>query len=77
MPVTITVRAVPDEVRDVLAARAALAGKSLQEYLSAELENLASRPSVLEAVMRARARARTYPPVSPADLMADLDVDRR
>ena len=77
MPVTITVRAVPDEVRDVLAARAALAGKSLQEYLSAELEALASRPSVLEAVMRARARARTYPPVDPADLMADLDADRR
>jgi antitoxin FitA len=77
MPVTITVRAVPDEVRDVLAARAALAGKSLQEYLSAELETLASRPSVLEAVMRARARARTYPPVGPADLMADLDADRR
>ena len=72
MPVTITVRAVPDEVRDALAARAALAGKSLQEYLSAELETLASRPSVLEAVMRARARARTYPPVGPADLMADL-----
>ena len=77
MPVTITVRAVPDEVRDVLAARAALSGRSLQEYLSAELEALASRPSVLEAVMRARTRARTYPPVGPPDLMADLDADRR
>ncbi len=35
MSVAITVRGVPDEVRDELAARAARAGQSLQEYLRA------------------------------------------
>ncbi|MBT2517705.1 antitoxin [Streptomyces sp. ISL-90] len=77
MPVTITIRAVPDEVRDELAARAARGGQSLQEYLSGELEALAARPSALEAVMRARTRARTYPPFGAADLLADIDADRR
>lgn len=75
MPVTITIRAVPDEVRDELAARAARSGQSLQEYLSGELEALAARPSALEAMMRARMRARTYPPLDAAELLADLDAD--
>ncbi|SFR83545.1 hypothetical protein SAMN05428970_2821 [Agromyces sp. CF514] len=77
MPVTITVRAVPDDVRDELAARAARAGQSLQEFLSAELAALASRPSLAEAVLRARRDAAHYPPIGPADLIADLDADRR
>ena len=77
MPVTITIRAVPDDVRDTLAARAAQAGKSLQEYLSGELAALASRPSSIEAVARARLRARAYPVIGPADILSDLDADRR
>ena len=43
---SITVRNVPDDVRDELAARAARAGRSLQEHLRVELIQLASRPSV-------------------------------
>ena len=35
MPVTITIRNVPDDVRNRLAARAAGSGRSLQEYLKA------------------------------------------
>lgn len=77
MPVTITVRAVPDDARDGLAARAASLGMSLQEYLRAELVTLASRPSVREAVDRARARARSYPPLEASELLADLDAERR
>ncbi|WP_127794466.1 hypothetical protein [Agromyces sp. LHK192] len=77
MPVSITVRAVPDEVRDELAARAARAGQSLQEFLSAELAAIASRPSLREAVLRARIDARHYPPIGPIDLITDLDADRR
>jgi antitoxin FitA len=34
MPVAITIRNVPEEVRDELAARAARSGRSLQEYLA-------------------------------------------
>ncbi|WP_395245504.1 hypothetical protein ACGGZK_06745 [Agromyces sp. MMS24-K17] len=77
MPVTITVRAVPDEVRDELAARAARAGQSLQEFLSAELAAIASRPSPLEAILQARRDARHYPAIGPVDVIADLDADRR
>ncbi|MET1043252.1 MAG: hypothetical protein ABWX59_03895 [Microbacteriaceae bacterium] len=77
MAVTITIRAVPDEVRDELAARAAHSGRSLQEYLSAELIALASRPSPIEAIARARARAAHYPAVEPAELLNDIDADRK
>jgi hypothetical protein len=77
MSVTVTIRSVPDDVRDELAARAARAGQSLQEYLSAELAALASRPSVAEAMLRIRGRAAHYPPLEVSELLADVDADRR
>lgn len=52
MSVQITIRDVPDRVRDELAARAALQGKSMQEYLRAELERLVARPSLDLAMAR-------------------------
>jgi plasmid stability protein len=45
MPVSVTIRGVPDETRDELAARAARAGQSLQEYLRGQLTELAAKPS--------------------------------
>ncbi|MHB1488080.1 MAG: FitA-like ribbon-helix-helix domain-containing protein [Acidimicrobiales bacterium] len=42
--VAITIRDVPDETRDQLAARAAATGRSLQEYLRNQLIELARRP---------------------------------
>ena len=45
MPVSMTIRDVPDETRDELAARAARAGQSLQEYVRAQLNEFARRPS--------------------------------
>lgn len=48
--VALTIRNVPDEVRDELAARAARSGRSLQGYLAAALTDLASRPSVEDVV---------------------------
>ncbi|WP_369134625.1 hypothetical protein [Modestobacter sp. I12A-02662] len=42
MPVSITIR-LPDEVHDVLTARAARAGQSLQQYLRTQLAALADR----------------------------------
>jgi plasmid stability protein len=54
---SITVRDVPNEVRDELAARAARAGRSLQEHLRAELIELARKPTVDEILARARARS--------------------
>jgi plasmid stability protein len=46
MPVSITVRDVPDEVRDELAARAARAGMSLTAYLRTQLVEAATREDV-------------------------------
>ena len=46
MSVQLTIRDVPEQVRDELAARAALQRKSMQEFLRCELERIASRPSL-------------------------------
>jgi antitoxin FitA len=58
MSIQITIRDVPEKVRDELAARAALQGKSMQEYLRAELERLAGKPSVEVWLERVRKRKR-------------------
>jgi len=78
MPVAITIRNVPDEVRDELAARAARSGRSLQEYLAAQLAEMAARPDVAGAIATARARARgSARLLDPKDILADRDADRR
>ena len=76
MTVNITIRNVPDHVRDELAARAAASGRSLQEYLSRELASLVARPSAAEAILRAREHAATLPLMS-SSVLDDLDADRR
>ena len=74
----ITVRNVPDEVRNELAARAARYGRSLQEYLLHQLVEMASQPSLDEVITRARARlAATRTRLDPAEIVAARDADRR
>jgi len=74
---SITVRHVPDDVRDVLAARAARAGRSLQEHLRAELIELARKPSVEEVLGRARSRTRaTSSSLPAARILHYRDPDR-
>ena len=78
MSVQITIRDVPDPVRDELAARAALQGKSMQEYLRAELERLAARPPVervLERIRERKTMAGTR--LSPEEILTHRDADRR
>lgn len=78
MPTSITIRNVPDEVRDELASRAALGGKSLQEHLLAELVELASRPSVAALMQRVQARKQATGSRMPAEkIVGHLDKDRR
>jgi antitoxin FitA len=78
MSVAITIRNVPDEVRDELAARAARSGRSLQEYLLGQLADLVARPSVEDVVARARARVHaTGTRLDPSQIVADRDADRR
>jgi plasmid stability protein len=78
MTVAITVRDVPDGVRDELAARAARAGQSLQEYVRAMLVDAASRPSVADVIARARTRVdATGVQLDAASILAARDADRR
>jgi len=78
MPVAITIRNVPDAVRDELAARAARSGRSLQEYLTRQLTELASRPSVEDVVTAARQHAQAASrTLEAAEILADRDAERR
>jgi plasmid stability protein len=78
MATAITVRNVPEEVRDELAARASRSGRSLQEFLLNHLTQVASRPSVEEVIGRARERARlTGSGMNVASILSDRDAGRR
>lgn len=78
MGVAITVREVPSPVRDELAARAARAGMSLQEYLRGMLIQAAGRPAVDDVIARARARVDiTGSRIDTAAILAARDADRR
>lgn len=78
MAVTITVRNVPEHVRDELAARAAGEGRSMQEFLMQHLIEFTSCPPLGDVVARARARARTTGTrLAARDILAARDEDRR
>jgi antitoxin FitA len=77
MPVSMTIRDVPDETRDVLAARAARAGQSLQEYVRAQLNGLAAHPEPDELWDRVRHRLRATGTHVPTDFILEAkDLDR-
>jgi hypothetical protein len=78
MPVAITIRNVPDDVRDELSARAARTGRSLQEYLVGQLTHLARRPAIEDVIARARSRASaTGTVLDPDEILGARDADRR
>jgi plasmid stability protein len=78
MAIQINIRDVPERVRDELAARAALQGKSMQEFLRAELERLADRPSIEAWLQQVRARKRTTQTrVAARQILANRNADRR
>lgn len=74
---TITIRNVPNDIRDTLAARAARKGQSLQEYLLAEMIETASRPHPSDLLAEARTRtARLGTRLQREEILAHLDSDR-
>ena len=78
MTIQITIRDVPAKVRDELAARAALQGQSMQEYLRTELERLAARPTVNAWLEQVRKRKRSSQiRVSAQEIVKARDADRR
>jgi plasmid stability protein len=78
MPVSITIRDVPDETRDELAARAAATGRSLQEYVRAQLIRLASQPDAEALLARVRERIeRTGSRLSAKTILELRGLDRK
>jgi antitoxin FitA len=78
MSTSITVRNVPDQTRDELASRAALTGRSLQEYLRAKLIELAGQPDAEALIARVRARKAASDSSLPRErILAHRDEDRR
>ena len=78
MAVEITIRGVPEDVRDELAAQAALNSQSLQEYLRGELERIAARPPVHVWLGEVGCRTAAAGAVLPASLILEArDADRR
>jgi plasmid stability protein len=78
MPRMIQIRHVPDELHRRLKLRAVAEGKSLSDYLLAEIRRFAEAPTMEEI----RARLATLPPirtrVAPADAVrAERDRERR
>ena len=78
MAVQLTIRAVPERVRDELASRAAVQGKSMQEFLRSELVRLAERPSIEAWLDQVRTRKQaSQTRVSSRKILQSRDADRR
>jgi hypothetical protein len=76
--VSITIRDVPRDARDEIAARAARNGRSLQEHVRLHLIEWASKPSNDEIFARARERARaTQTYLSVDEILEARDAGRR
>jgi antitoxin FitA len=71
----IQIRNVPDALHRRLKARAALEGKSLSDYLLAEIREAAARPTIEELRARLARRSPVAPSMEPA-LAVHAECDR-
>ena len=77
MPVQITIRDIPEEVRDALAVRAARQHQSMQAFLRDELERIVSRPSIREWLHQVRERKEVAGiRVRPSSILQARDDDQ-
>ena len=72
----IQIRNVPDELHRKLKARAALEGKSLSDYLLAEVRRSAERPTLAEMTERLAKRSPVRLPVSTASVIREARDSR-
>ena len=78
MSKSVTIRNVPNSTGDELMARAARSGRSLQEYLRAQLILLAERPDPEALMARIRERKdRMGSRMAVESIIAHRDADRR
>jgi antitoxin FitA len=71
----ILVHNVPDELHRALKARAALEGRTLSDYVLAELSRLADKPTPEQVLARVRGRTPVHGP--PAAELIRAERDRR
>ena len=78
MPVTITIRDVPEEARDRLKQLAAEQGMSLQKFLLREFQKIVSRPSNAEWVRELREWKKEHGVNVPtSEILKAKDADKR
>jgi plasmid stability protein len=78
MSVVITIRDVPEDVRNTLASRAAAQGQSLQQFMRQLAIDTAARPTLQDVIERARARvSASGSRIAPEATLAALRTDRR
>jgi len=70
------IRDVPDDVHRTLASRAAAQGQSLQQYMLAMARQSAGRRTQGEILDEIRRRARTFPPITTEEILAELRASR-
>jgi len=71
MSTMIQIRHVPDPLHRKLKARAALAGKSLSDYLLREIKRVAERPTMEEIRERLARLSSVNPRVPPAQIIRE------
>lgn len=76
MAVTITIRNVPENVRNELATRAAVNGRSLQQFLLHELIDLASKPDRQALIAAISGDLVGRKPIPVHDILAARDASR-
>ena len=67
MTVMVQIRNVPDDLHRRLKSRAALAGRSLSDYLLSEIRKIAEQPTLDELRSRLRERVHVDPALSPVE----------
>lgn len=73
----VQVRDVPDEVHRALVRRAELAGQSLQQFLAAQLAEIAATPTVQEVLDRIERRPKGALSAAAAIVALDEEHARR
>lgn len=74
---TIQVRDISDEAYETIKRRAKAAGQSIQAYMKAQIEELATQPTDEELLARAQDTARRLKVrIDPEQLRADIDAGR-
>lgn len=75
---TITIRNVPEETRNILAARAARKGQSLQEFMLGEISRWAEQPTIEQLMDEVRSATHAHGATfTTEEILDDLHADRR